>query len=76
MPDVDRARALAVQARHNRKARTCLNLAIGRMQEAQEAAAGAEMARQVRTLDRLVRESTDLLATWPAPVRDRLERAS
>jgi hypothetical protein len=72
----DRARALAVQARHNRRGRTRLNLAITHLQGAQEAAAGAEMARQVRTLERLIGETTDLLATWPAPVRERLERAS
>ena len=72
----DRGRELAVQARRNAGAKTRLNVAIGRLEEARDLAWGAEMPRQARTLDRLVREATELLASWPAPLRDRLERAS
>jgi hypothetical protein len=72
----DRAQALAVQARRNAAAKTRLNVAVEYLERARDRATEADMARQVRTLDRLIREATDLLGAWPAPVRDRLERAS
>lgn len=68
----DRAQALAVQARHNRAARTRLDLCVAHGQDAATRAEEAGMRRQAATIRRHVAELTELLQAWPLPLRDRV----
>jgi hypothetical protein len=72
----DRTQRLAVQAKHNKAAKTRLDLCIAHGQDAATRAEDAGMRRQATTIRRLVAELMVVHQHWPVPVRDRVERAS
>jgi hypothetical protein len=72
----DRAQALAAQARHNRAARTRLDLCIAHGQDAATRAEEAGMRRQAATIRLHVAKLMEVHQGWPVPLRDRVERAS
>lgn len=73
MNDDQRRRAVQLaRARDNAAtAKTGLRLAIRHLEAAQKAARRDGLLDQGATTSRLIRDTTDLLRTWPSPRRER-----
>jgi hypothetical protein len=68
--------AAAAQAHHNACAKTRLGMSLHHLEICRDRAQEAGMGRQARTIERWIREQTEVFQTWPAAARDRMERAS
>jgi hypothetical protein len=72
----DRARWRNTQAHYNAAGKTRLNMALHHLEIGVAATHRADMTSQANELERVMDDLGGLLRSWPAPVRDQLERAS